>query len=152
MNDCCLPPKEPFFSYIMTRTTYIRWDDNDVRFVLNQHAWLYSFSTSSLKQQSAGRHVASRRHADSEPTSLSPQWCVLSGESPNINVMVFGLTQPRYEPTIYYTRIDHVHRYTFDAVQFCRHSVKLISPITLYNIAIDSTITKYIQEGPLNKA
>ena len=26
------------FSYIMARTIYIRWDDNDARFVLDQHA------------------------------------------------------------------------------------------------------------------
>jgi len=26
---------EQFSSFIMTRTRYIRWDDNDVRFVLN---------------------------------------------------------------------------------------------------------------------
>jgi len=27
-----------FFSYIMVRTSYIQWDDNDVCFVLDQHA------------------------------------------------------------------------------------------------------------------
>jgi hypothetical protein len=27
-------------SYIMARTSYIRWDENDVRFVLDQHAML----------------------------------------------------------------------------------------------------------------
>ena len=42
----------------MTRTTYIRSDGNDVRFVLDQQAWLYSYSTSSLKQQSAGTHMS----------------------------------------------------------------------------------------------
>ena len=33
-------------------------DDDEVRFVLDQHAELDSYSASSLKQQSAGRHVA----------------------------------------------------------------------------------------------
>jgi len=37
---------------------------------------------------------------------LSPQCCVLSGEPPNIKLMILGLTQPRLEPTIYYTRVD----------------------------------------------
>jgi hypothetical protein len=27
-----------FFSYIMVRTSYIPWDDNDITFVLDQHA------------------------------------------------------------------------------------------------------------------
>jgi hypothetical protein len=30
------------------------WDDNDVCFVLDQHAYLDLYSASSLKQQSAG--------------------------------------------------------------------------------------------------
>jgi hypothetical protein len=36
-----------------------QWDDDDdVRFVQDQHAELDFYSASSLKQQSAGRHVA----------------------------------------------------------------------------------------------
>jgi hypothetical protein len=42
----------------MAKTSYIRWDDNDVRFVLDQHAQLDFYSDISLKQQSVGRHVA----------------------------------------------------------------------------------------------
>ena len=37
-------------------------DDDDVHFVLDQHAELDFYSASSLKQQSAGRHVAPPRH------------------------------------------------------------------------------------------
>jgi hypothetical protein len=33
-------PNKTLFSYIMARISYIRWDDNDVRFVLDQHAEL----------------------------------------------------------------------------------------------------------------
>ena len=52
-----------------------QWDDDDeVRFVLDQHAELDFYSASSMKQQSAGRHVAPLGHiihySDSEPTSL----------------------------------------------------------------------------------
>ena len=36
--DCCLMPNEQFLSYIMARTSYIRWDDDDVHFVQEQHA------------------------------------------------------------------------------------------------------------------
>ena len=37
MSDCCLTTNENFVSYIMARTRYIRRDDNDVGFVLDQH-------------------------------------------------------------------------------------------------------------------
>jgi hypothetical protein len=39
-----------------------QWEDDEVRFVLDQHAELDFYSASSLKQQSAGRHVAPLRH------------------------------------------------------------------------------------------
>ena len=48
-------------------------DDNDVHFVLDQHADLDINSASSLTQQSVVRHVgrSTRTHySDSEPTSL----------------------------------------------------------------------------------
>jgi hypothetical protein len=35
--DYCLTPNEQYCSYIMTRTSYIQWNDGDVRFVLDQH-------------------------------------------------------------------------------------------------------------------
>ena len=34
-----------------------QWDDDEVRFVLDQHAELDFYSASSLKQQSVDRHV-----------------------------------------------------------------------------------------------
>jgi hypothetical protein len=37
-------------------------DDDEVRFVLAQHAELDFYSASSLKEQSADRHVAPLRH------------------------------------------------------------------------------------------
>jgi hypothetical protein len=38
-----------------------QWDDDEVRFVLDQHAELDFYSASSLKQQSASPHVASKQ-------------------------------------------------------------------------------------------
>ena len=35
LSDCCLMSNEQFFSYIMVRTSYIPWDDNNVQFVLD---------------------------------------------------------------------------------------------------------------------
>jgi len=39
-----------------------QWDDDEVRFALDQHAELDFYSASSLKQQSADRNVAPREH------------------------------------------------------------------------------------------
>ena len=49
-----------------------QWNDDEVRFVLDQHAELDVYSASSLKQQSAGKSCRSTRthYSDSEPTSL----------------------------------------------------------------------------------
>ena len=38
MSDFCLTPNEQFFNYIMASTSYIQWNDDDVRFVLDQYA------------------------------------------------------------------------------------------------------------------
>ena len=58
-----LTPFQQFISYIMARTSYFQWDDDDeVRFVLDQYAELDFYSASSFKQQSAGRHVAPLGH------------------------------------------------------------------------------------------
>jgi hypothetical protein len=37
---------------------YIRWNGNDLRVLLDQHAKLNLYSASSMKQHYAGRHVA----------------------------------------------------------------------------------------------
>ena len=46
----------------MERTSYIQRNDDDVRFVLDQHAYLDHYSASSLKQQPADRHLTPLRH------------------------------------------------------------------------------------------
>jgi hypothetical protein len=60
---CCLTPTQQFF-------------DDEVHFVLDQHAELDFCSARSLKQQSTGRHVAPQRHIiliPSQPVfALSP--------------------------------------------------------------------------------
>jgi hypothetical protein len=38
VNDWCLTPNEQFFSYTIARASYIPEDNDDVRFVLDQHA------------------------------------------------------------------------------------------------------------------
>ena len=41
----------------MARRIFFQQDDDEVRFVLDQHAELDLYSAGLLKQQSAGRHV-----------------------------------------------------------------------------------------------
>jgi hypothetical protein len=48
-----------------------QWDDDQVRFVLDQHVKLDFYSASSLKQQSASRHVAPLWHIILIPGSFS---------------------------------------------------------------------------------
>jgi len=38
LSDCCLTPNEQLLCYIMARTSYISWHDDDMDFVLDQHA------------------------------------------------------------------------------------------------------------------
>ena len=77
------------------------WDDNDtdVCFVLDQHAQLDYFSDGSLKQQSAGRHVAPLGHIIlilSQPptvfalTSYNNATCLAEKQQISIFI-VFGL-------------------------------------------------------------
>jgi hypothetical protein len=42
---------------------------------------------------------------------------MLSGEAANTNFIVFGLTRPGLEPTIYCTRGEHAKHYTTDSVE-----------------------------------
>ena len=98
-----------------------RWtNNNEVHLVLDQHAELDSYSASSLKQQSAGRHVAPLGHIIlilSQPVfALIPSCFILSEEATHTNFIVFGLTRPEHEPTIYRTRGEHANHYTTDAV------------------------------------
>ena len=97
-----------------------QWDDDETRFVLDQHAELDFNSVNSLKQQSAVRHVDPLGHIiliPSQPVfALFPYCCVLSGEATNTNFIVFGLTRPGLEPTIYRTRGEHDNYYATDAV------------------------------------
>ena len=64
------------------------WDDNDVCFVLDQHAYLDFYSASSLKQQSTSQHHFTKDTLSWFWASQSPECCVLSGEAANTNFIV----------------------------------------------------------------
>jgi hypothetical protein len=86
-------------------------NDDEVRFVLDQHAWLEFYSAGSLKQQFADRHVTPIGHIILIPSQ--PVFAL----SPYCYFIVFGLTRTGIEPTIYCTRGEHANHYTTDAVR-----------------------------------
>ena len=95
----------------------MKWNEDEVCIVLDQHAYLDFYIASSLKQQPSGRHVAPLGHIiliPSQPVfALSPLWCVLSGEATNNNFIVIGLIWSGLKPMICHTRGEH---YTTDDV------------------------------------
>jgi hypothetical protein len=62
VSDCCLTPFQQFSAISLREQVDFQWDYDDVRFVLDQHTELDFYSASSLKQQSANRHVAPLGH------------------------------------------------------------------------------------------
>ena len=110
MSDCCLTPNEEFVSCIMVRTICIRWDDNDIHFVLHQHTSLDLFVP--IHRNNSPR-LDLTLHSDTlswiRPSSLCPCCCVFSGEATHTNFIVFGLTQSGLEPTIYDTWDKHAN-------------------------------------------
>ena len=70
MSDCCLMPTQQFSAISWREQDKFQWDDDEVCFVLDQHAQSDCYIVSSLKQQSKNRHVCPTRthYPDSEPT------------------------------------------------------------------------------------
>ena len=66
VSDCCLTPNEQlssYYNYIMAKTSYIQWNDNDV--LCKRPTGLINLifiNASLLKQQYAGRLVAPLWH------------------------------------------------------------------------------------------
>ena len=58
MSDYCLTPTQQFSVILWREQVNFQWDDDEVHFVLDQHDEFDFYSSSLLKQQSAGRHVA----------------------------------------------------------------------------------------------
>ena len=56
-----LPEKKQIFVSECVSVNF-QWNDDEVGFVLDQHAEVDLYSASSLKQQSADRHVAPLKH------------------------------------------------------------------------------------------
>jgi hypothetical protein len=120
VSDCCLTHLSNFSAISWREQDKFQWDDDEVRFVLDQHAELDFHSASSLKQQSVGRHFAPLWQIiliPSQPVfAFIPYCCVLRWEATNTNFIVFGLTRRGLEPTINSTRGEHANHYTADVV------------------------------------
>jgi hypothetical protein len=97
VSDCYLTPIQQLFLAISWREQVnFQWDDDEVRFVLDQHAELNFHSASSLKQQSAGRHVAPLGHIiliPSEPVFALLLNAACLAEKQQLPISVFGLTR-----------------------------------------------------------
>ena len=101
-------PSEQFFSYIYHGENKLHLDEIvSALQVLDQHAELDFYSVSSLKQQSAGRHVTPLRHIFLIPRQpvfvLTPYCSMLRREAANTNFTAFSLTRLELKPTIYCT-------------------------------------------------
>jgi len=129
VSDCCLMPKWAFFYHIMARMSYIQWnDDDDVRFVQDQHAKLNLYKASSQKQQFAGRHVAPLRHIMlilSQPVfALTPWSCVVSREAANTNFIISDLTPIRAQIQDLLHSRQEANHYTTDAISSQEESMR----------------------------
>ena len=102
MSDCCLTPNEQLCIYIMAKTSYIQWNVDDVRFVLDKHALLDLYCASSLKQQSVGRHITQLGKELTILCFFSPYYCMFRREVAHTNVNVFGLIRPFLKLTIFW--------------------------------------------------
>ena len=108
MSSCIYFPYLSNISDLSPNFVYV-----DLCFVLDQHTVLDWCSASSLKQQSTCRHVILLTHiilnlGQVQPVyDLSPQCCMLSRDTANINSIVFVLTQWGIEHKIYHTRGDY---------------------------------------------
>ena len=68
-----------------------QWDDDDIRFALDQHAELHFYGASSLKQQSADRHVAPLGHIILIPSQpvFALSICIKIKKSKNVKDIFF---------------------------------------------------------------
>jgi hypothetical protein len=62
VSDWCLTPTQKFSALSWWEQVNFQWDDDEGHFVLDKQVLLDFYSTSSLKQQSADRHVAPLGH------------------------------------------------------------------------------------------
>ena len=117
-----------------------RWDDHNVCYVLNHHALFGSYNTVSLKQQSTNRNslcVGTLSWFTVKSSLLfTPQCCVIKEEAADAKFIVFSLTRPGLELTIYNTKhytIDAVDCVLYDSERQCIKALTLKTKTGLQN-------------------
>ena len=73
---------------------------------------------------------------------------MLSGEVTQIPILVFGLTRPGLEPTIYRTRGEHANHYATDAVTTVYMNPKNCVRVSKY---VHTVSPEYIIKQPLDQ-
>jgi hypothetical protein len=65
---------------------------------------------------------------------------VLSGEATNTNCIVFGLTRPELEPTVYRIRGEHANHYISDAVDLAAGWLRILNDISITTMTVREKI------------
>ena len=89
-----------------------QWEDDEVCFVLDQHAdffFFFFYSSSSLKQQSVDRNVAPLGHIITYLVFLLNAACL--AEKQHYQIYSLWFDRPGLQPTIYRTRDEHANQY-----------------------------------------
>jgi hypothetical protein len=95
---------------------FFQWNDDEVRFVLDQHAKVDLYRASSLQQQSADRYFAPLGNITQPVFAIFINAACLA-ENQQIPIF-FDLTRSGLEPTTYRTRGEHADHYATDAVNY----------------------------------
>ena len=79
----------------------------------NTHSRIFLIVQTHWNKESAGQHVAPFGHIipilRQSVFPLTTSWCVLREEVTHANVIVFGLTRPVFESTIYRNLGEHAN-------------------------------------------
>ena len=83
VSDCCLTPTQQSCSYIMAKTVNSQWDDDDVRFLLDQNALFFIFlvlahwnNSPRIDKQSKKHNTICVRHhyAQTNTNNINKTW------------------------------------------------------------------------------
>ena len=127
---------QQLFSISWREQVNVQWDDDKVSLIPDQHAELNFDCASALKQHSAGRHVAPLGNIiliPRQPQSLLFLLNAAYSTEKHHNFIVFVLTRPGFEPTIYRAWSEHVNHYATDAIP---HLVKWCSQENVFYVRV----------------
>jgi hypothetical protein len=103
VSDCYLTTNEKYSTYVMVRTSYIRWYDNGIHFVLDQQAYLDLLRNAALELW----HIS--LIPSQQVIARSNYRCVLIREAINANFIIFCLVQVGFEHIIDHIRDEHAN-------------------------------------------